>query len=554
MRCLDRTPTRDRGRHRRVESDRRRGVLPDPPHAIEPGLRSASTGGQVHRTVRTEGEVGDVEGPTFEERHRGRDVTRTLGLQIDRDDATVRPVAEVHPVPPRRRERRTMPAHHARRTPCVHLEGRRPRIRRFDRPLHASPPPAELAARDHVHESRTPVPRGPDVPFHVSVVGEEFAVRGEVEVVGVPESTRDDLPLGAVEIGAKHQAARRHLADRMATGIPDPLEHGVLRPVRVRAGLRDRLRRHAVVPDRGPDHAVGSEHQSVRAVLRTVAVRRQVFRDLEAVVAVAILQSPETAGATGIVDHARVEIVTDEEQSVGATDRFVQSFDDDLGSGVLRNRDPLERAVLRGHHDPPPRIDGHRTPRAFSRLRGMEQFDGETLGNRDRLHRRGHLHREGILPRTLRRRGRPEVDEIDRRRDAPRQSARGPGIIGDESPTTVGTFDQDHRRQTRRTAVVGAVEADGAVTGRGIRDLHFPGPGPVASTKKEFIVEVQREPVVRRRPDEHARRTLGNHDLTFESTPFARDLVGGHPDPPRHGIVRAERRRQEGEDERDQQD
>ena len=325
-------------------------------------MRAAASGGQVHRAIRTEGEVGDVEGPTLEKGNRGRDVTRAVGFQIDRDHAAVGPVAEEHPVAPRRRKRGAMPAHHARGTPRIHLQGRRPRVRRFHRPLHAAAAPSVLTAGNHVDESRTAIPRGPDVPLHVRVVGEELTVRGEVEVVGIPKPARDDLPLGPVEIGAEHQTARRHLAHRMAAGIPDPLEHGVLRPVRVRARLRDRGRGHAVVPDRGPDHAVRPEHQPVRSVLRTVAVRRQMFRDLEAIVTVTILQSPETTGTTRIVDHARVEITTDEQKSLGTTDRFVQSLDDHLRSGVLGNRDPLERSVLRGHHDPPLRIDGHRTP------------------------------------------------------------------------------------------------------------------------------------------------------------------------------------------------
>ena len=184
----------------------------------------------------------------------------------------------------------------------------------------------------------------------------------------------------------------------------------------------------------------------------------------------------------------------------------------------------------------------------------MKQFDGETFGNGDRLHRGGDLHRERILPRPLRRRGRPEVDQVDRRRDAIRQSAGGPGLVGHESTPAVGTFDQDHRRQAGRSSVIGAVEANGALARRGIRDLHFPGPGPVTPPKQEFIVEMEGEPIVRRGTDQHAGRALGNHDLTFESPAFARDLVGGHPDPPRRCFVRTDGRGQEGQDEDEQRE
>ena len=345
-----------------IEADGLGHVVSSPTHTVEPRLRASPAGDQIEIPLRTEVEVRDVQGPTGQEGPNVSVVGPALGLQLNRENPTVCPIAQEHAPIPGRGEVGTMAARHPRRTARIHLEHGGKRVRTVHRPLRAPAPPAVLCAGHQMEEPWGAVPGSPHVPFHVRVVGEELTVPIEVQVVWIAHPARHDLPLPTLEIGSQQNPGRNLDSVGVPPWIPDAFEHVVFRPADERRGRSTSLRQGGVVPVHHPEVPVGTEHQSVRTMLGAAPIGRQSFGDLVSVVSIEIAKTPQATVLIWLLRNVDVQVVPECEQPLGRADVLVQPLDARRSSGTIGDGDPEKRSRLGRDDQATVTVDRHRTP------------------------------------------------------------------------------------------------------------------------------------------------------------------------------------------------
>ncbi len=388
---------------------------------------------------------------------------------------------------------------------------RRQRVGEGHRPLGAARAPAELGAGDEVHDARRPVPRRADVPLHVRVVGEQLAVRVEGQVVGVAHAAGDHLPPRGVGVGAQHHRAGRAVADGVAARVPDARQQDVLAPVAVRRVGGDPLGQAGRVAVDHVEHAVGAEHDAVRAVLARRAVARQVVVLLEDAVPVGVAQAVQAAGARLAARHVGVQRAVGEQQALRRTHRRVEHLDLRRGVVALREAEADERAALGRDVDLALGAEGHAGPRALGGACRVDQLGAEALGQDEALDRRGDARRQGLPPRAGVRADRAEAVHRGPRRGAEGVAPHGgpagrldgggaPALAGDQrAARAVRPLELDHRGQRGGAVEVPGLDRQPVQAGGQLAPRrHRARPLPVLAGGQRLAVEVHAEGVVAR--------------------------------------------------------
>ena len=169
-----------------VERSLRHGALPAQP--IDAAVGTATAGGEVEGAVRAHVEVGDVEGPAFEDGRHSRRITGARPLELHGVDLSPRPVADEQRSLEPLRKHDVVVRYHARRRAGTDVERRRQAVEVGLGPFGPAAPPAQLGTHGNVVDPRRPIPGRADVPFHVGIVGKQLAVRVEGHVVGIAKA------------------------------------------------------------------------------------------------------------------------------------------------------------------------------------------------------------------------------------------------------------------------------------------------------------------------------------------------------------------------------
>ena len=149
------------------------------------GLRVPAAHREIERAVFADHHVGHVERGarplSLESLRRDEvfprpDVGSAARLEMDRDQAAIRPVVNVERLLILRRELRAVAERHAGRAADPDDGDRRIAVGIVLGPLGAPLAEAAVAAAHRVEDADRAVPRSAPVPFHVAVEAEELAV------------------------------------------------------------------------------------------------------------------------------------------------------------------------------------------------------------------------------------------------------------------------------------------------------------------------------------------------------------------------------------------
>ena len=250
---------------------------------------------------------------------------------MDREDASVSPVADVERLLILRRELRTVAENdgRGRREADVHHAGQRVGIPRG--PAPGAVPPAVVRAGHDVQHAVGHIPRAAHVPLHVGIEGEEVAVLVEGDIERVAQAAGPELHLAAVGLHAQDVAGgQQHIAVEHAR-VPRAGDEAVVREVPQRRVGGQVLGQVDVVAVRNPQPAVRPELQVIAPVADAALGLEKLGGLVEMADALGVAQADEGLR----VVRVRVERAVGVEQAAAFEQRVVDDFD-------LRDADGIE--------------------------------------------------------------------------------------------------------------------------------------------------------------------------------------------------------------------
>ena len=178
---------------------------PSVTHAIKPALGLAPTGDKIHRTIRAEIEIGDVQRLAAKEHLRCAHVTGPARNEVHGEDASIGPVEDIECLLVIDGKTASGSKFHPGGRALADIDrglGVVRMIREIWWPASGHGSPTKVRPAAQVLDLRGAIPWSSHVEFRIGIISERLAIRVEVDAVGIAQSATEDFPVGSVRIHA----------------------------------------------------------------------------------------------------------------------------------------------------------------------------------------------------------------------------------------------------------------------------------------------------------------------------------------------------------------
>lgn len=175
---------------------------------VQAGLDAAAAGDEVERAIRADSAVGEVEGPTLDDRFQVGHVGSADGTEVEGEDAAEAPIEGEQGPLVALGEAGAGAEGDAGGGTQADIGDTWEGIGVISGPFAGAFTEPVIDAGEAMEDPVGPVPGEAPVAFHVAVEGEELAVGVEGDVVGIAEAGGEEFGFGAIWVHAEDEAAR----------------------------------------------------------------------------------------------------------------------------------------------------------------------------------------------------------------------------------------------------------------------------------------------------------------------------------------------------------